>query len=146
MRTGDDRQESCDQGEAQPQGLRPCFSHEMVSRLSIGCYYRRIEFMYIDHAEARRDLRVEERDPFSVNQIEQLLRLVIRHDEFDFNDGRSAELQWLGFGELVVASEPLHGPKRRAAANVELVAMDEQPFPDGVVAMAPSLMDVESEK
>jgi|SRR5450631_2873280 len=42
----------------------------------------------IDHAKARGDMSIKERNFFSMNQVEQLLRFLIVDDKFDFHDLR----------------------------------------------------------
>src|SRR5208283_4653990 len=90
----------------------------------------------IDHAEARRYIRVEKRHLFPVEQIEQLLRFCICHDEFNFDDRRSGKVQQLLLSKLVMPAEASHRLKGRAPADAELVGLYQQPFPNDVVAVA----------
>ncbi len=81
-----------------------------------------------------------------MKKIEQLLRFRIRHDEFNFDDGGSGKVQQLLLGNLVMPAETGHRLEGRAAADAELVGLNQQPFPNDVVAVTLSFMDIEPQE
>ena len=71
-----------------------------------------------------------------MNQAEQLLRLFIRDDEFDFDRDRACQLEKFCLAEFMMASKSRHGVKCRTSADAERVGCFEEPLPNDLAAVS----------
>jgi hypothetical protein len=78
-----------------------------------------------------------------VQQLEELLRLLGRYNELYLDRESPCELEEARLVQDVMAAEASHCLESRAAANAELVALLEQPFPREVTVVPMTLMHVE---
>lgn len=79
-------------------------------------------------------------------QIEELLRLLGRYDEFDLHGQRAGEREQSRLMQHVMAAEAGHGLEGGAAADIEPGALLEQPFPYEAAVMPVTLVSVEAEE
>src|ERR1017187_2540828 len=154
------------QGETQPQGRKqPRLSHDSVSQrpfpsvtlvricviatvpaYSCDAGVDGIVGVGIDHAEARRDLGVEEPDVLLLNQRQKPLCFLVGDDELNLHGERARQFKKGSLVQCVMPSESRHGLKRRASADAEFIRLLHQPFPYEVMVMAMTLVHIKSQK
>src|ERR1700704_46413 len=65
----------------------------------------------VDHPEERRNARVEQAAPFLLQQRQELVRLLVAHDELHFHRERAGELEEVTLVQDMMAAEAGHGTK-----------------------------------
>jgi hypothetical protein len=106
----------------------------------------RIFAVGVENSEARRDTCIEDPDLLSVDQIEELLRFGLGHDELNLNGEASGELKEMRLVEHMMASKSRHRFECRSTANTQLVRLLEQPFPKQLVVMSVAFVHIKTQK
>src|ERR1700690_11098 len=100
----------------------------------------------IHHAEAGRDVGVEDPQFFPVQQIQQLARFRFADDELHFHREGPRQFEEVILMQVMVTAEAGHGPECRTAPDAETVGMFQQPFPGQPPVAALVFVQVEPEK
>jgi hypothetical protein len=75
------------------------------------------------------NVRVKQPDLVLTKERQEILRFLIRYDEFDFDCLGPRELEEPALVQDVVTTEPGHRPERRAATNAVLAGLLQEPLP-----------------
>ena len=86
---------------------------------------------------------VEQAHLVLMKEREEILRFLIRDDEFNFYRQCPRELEELALVQHVVATEPGHRPECRAATDASLVGLLQEPLPHQPSVVTVILVDVE---
>src|SRR2546421_601803 len=140
---GRSRSRSPDPGRLERRAVAQHRAPEASATLSL---HRRIGGIGVDHPEERRNARVEQADLFLLQQRQELVRLLVAHDELHLHGEGAGELEEVTLVQHMVAAEAGHGAKGRAATDAEPIGLLEQPFPHQAPLMPLSLVNVESQE
>src|SRR5690348_7392972 len=97
------------------------------------------------HAEFRGQSRVEQLQVFLEHALHQLVGVRVRHHEIHAHRFLSGELQEMRLVHHAVAAESGDGAERRAAADVELLRLAQQPVVEQHAVMSAALVHEEAQ-
>src|SRR5579864_8006514 len=124
----------------------PCRCTRSSGESSSSVRGRRVGSIRVQDPEGCRNARIEEAHRILTQVREEPLRLLLGHQKLNFDGERAGELEEVILVQHVVAAEPRHGTKCRAAANAEAVGLLEQPFPHQPPVVTVAFVNVESQE
>jgi len=100
----------------------------------------------MEDPECCRNPGVEQAHLVLMQEREQILRFLIRDDEFNLYRQRPLGLEQPALVQHVVAAEAGRRPERRAATDAALIGFLQEPFPHQASVVTVILVDVEPEE